>query len=72
MIIALARLTRRGTFLLGLAVGCSHASSQAPVQVSPAAAARSTVLDDTVAKVLGRALTDSAFPGAIAAVGNHG
>jgi len=41
------------------------------VQVSPAAAARSTVLDDTVAKVLGRALTDSAFPGAIAAVGNH-
>ena len=71
MIIALARLAQRGTFLLGLAVGCSHASPRAPVQVSPAAAQRSTVLGDTVAKVLDRALTDSAFPGAIAVVGNH-
>lgn len=71
MIIALARLTQRRTFLLGLAVGCSHASTRAPAQVSPAAAARSTVLDDTVAKVLDRALADSAFPGAIAVVGNH-
>jgi serine-type D-Ala-D-Ala carboxypeptidase len=71
MVIALARLTQRGTFFLSLAVGCSHASPQAPVQVSPAAAPRSTVLYDTVAKVLDRALTDSAFPGAIAVVGNH-
>jgi CubicO group peptidase (beta-lactamase class C family) len=29
------------------------------------------MLDDTIAKVLARALTDSAFPGAIAVVGNH-
>jgi CubicO group peptidase (beta-lactamase class C family) len=71
MIIALARLTQRGTFLLGFAVGCSHAPARAPAQVSPAATARSTVLDDTVAKVLDRALADSAFPGAIAVVGNH-
>ena len=71
MLNALARLAQRAaTVVVAFGTACAHNPSSTSVRMSAAAAApTSTMLDDTVAKVLDRALVDSAFPAAIAVVG---
>ena len=66
-----ARNARRSASLvLATALACSHAPAQT-TRVSATTPAPGAALDDTVGRVMARALADSAFPGAIAVVGNH-
>src|SRR5689334_2136502 len=72
MINASSRSARRLALLaLASSVACAHVPAATLASASTSASPLSVMLDDTVAKVLARALADSAFPGAIAVVGNH-
>src|SRR4051812_23493635 len=73
-----AKMHRSTHWLCGMGmclIGCANAQTRpemtSAVQPGPAASGTAVRLRDTIRTVLSQALSDSAFPGAIAVVGNR-